>query len=136
MSRPLKIDWSEVDPKLGLMPARKIAEEMAAAGVKVSERRIGQRIQELGLIPWQGHPNRSGLTDGQQARMLNRLRRVIAENANNKRPGGHPNPYSRRSAAKAIGVADRTLRRWIAGDLSPTPMQTRRIVAWLDRMDR
>jgi len=71
-----------------------------------------------------GHLTRGNPDAGVRA-LIVRLRRVLR----------HPEwrQVSRRAVAKAIGVSDRTVRRWLSEEEWPDPRTQKRLRDWLDK---
>jgi transcriptional regulator with XRE-family HTH domain len=63
------------------------------------------------------------------ARLKTRIRKRITPIAG----GAYPDDvHTVKSIARAIGVSDRTLRRWLAGEDNPSSDHVRRLEEWLE----
>jgi len=77
-----------------------------------------------------GKPRHPDTATRRARRQLADIRRFLRRTRRAGTPQLGANPTSIRSAAAAIGVSDRTIRRWLAARHHPAPEQFAALVAW------
>ncbi len=74
-----------------------------------------------------GKPRHPETANAATARWLARVGRFFLRH---RRLGPTENPVSLHAAARAIGVSDRTVRRWLQGTRNPDPDRLAQLKAW------